>query len=72
VDREDIEKSEEWWTRIQQLIAEADTVNFVLSTDSAISPICQNEVDFAEGLKKRGIPIVARNLSDQTARLDRH
>jgi len=26
VDREDIEKGEEWWTRIQQLIAEPETV----------------------------------------------
>ena len=67
VDRADIEKGEEWWTRIQQLIAEADTVIFVLSPDSAVSPICQNEVDFAEGLKKRLMPIVARNLSSQTA-----
>lgn len=62
VDREDIEKSEEWWLRIQQLIAESDTIIFVLSPDSAISPVCQKEVDFAEALKKRLIPIVARDL----------
>jgi hypothetical protein len=67
VDRDDIEKGEEWWTRIQQLIAEADTVIFVLSPDSAVSSICQNEVDFAEGLKKRLIPIVARDLGVQPA-----
>ena len=67
VDREDIEKGEEWWTRIEQLIAEADTVIFVLSPASAVSPICQKEVDFAEGLKKRLIPIVARDLGDQPA-----
>jgi WD40 repeat protein len=67
VDRDDIEKSEEWWTRIQQLIAEADSVIFVLSPASAISPICQNEVDFAEGVKKRLIPIVARDLVAQPA-----
>lgn len=51
VDRKDIEKGEEWWARIKQLIAEADSVIFVLSPDFAVSPICQNEVDFAEGLK---------------------
>ena len=33
IDRSDIEKGEEWWKRIQQLIAEADTVIFVLSPD---------------------------------------
>ena len=65
VDRKDIEKGEEWWARIKQLIAEADSVIFVLSPDSAVSPICQNEVDFAEGLKKRLIPIVVRDLAGQ-------
>jgi hypothetical protein len=40
---------------------------FVLSPDSAISPICQQEVDFAEGLKKRLIPIVARDLAGKPA-----
>lgn len=65
IDREDIEKSEEWWSRIQQLITEADTIVFVLSPDSAISSTCQKEVDFAEGLKKRLIPIVVRDLAAQ-------
>jgi WD40 repeat protein len=65
IDREDIEKSEEWWSRIQQLIVEADTIIFVLSPESAISSVCQQEVDFAEGLRKRLIPIVARDLAAQ-------
>jgi WD40 repeat protein len=67
VDREHIEKGEVWWTRIRQLITEADTVIFVLSPDSAISPTCQQEVDFAEGLKKRLIPIVVRDLAGEPA-----
>lgn len=67
VDREDIEKGEEWWRRIQQLIAEADTVIFVLSPDSAVSLFCQNEVDCAESLKKRLVAIVARELAGQPA-----
>jgi nucleotide-binding universal stress UspA family protein len=67
VDREDIEKGEEWWERIRQLIAEADTVVFVLSPDSAVSPVCQDEVNFAEGLRKRLIAIVARDLAGKTA-----
>ncbi|RWO49212.1 toll/interleukin-1 receptor domain-containing protein, partial [Mesorhizobium sp.] len=62
VDREDIEKGEAWWLRIEQLIAESDTVIFVLSRDSANSSICQQEVDFAETLNKRIVPIVARDL----------
>ena len=62
LDREEIEKGEEWWARIEQLITEADTVVFVLSPDSASSPICADEVAFAEKLNKRFIPIVARDL----------
>jgi len=62
IDREDIAKSEEWWSRIQQLIIEADTIIFALSPDSALSKICQQEVDYAESLQKRLIPIVVRDL----------
>lgn len=64
IDREDIEKGEAWWARIQQLITEADTVLFVLSPDSILSPVCQQEVDFAESLNKRFIPVVARDIAD--------
>lgn len=64
-DRDAIEKGEEWWARIEQLITEADTVIFVLSPDSATSPICGEEVDFAKELNKRVIPIVARDLAGQ-------
>jgi WD40 repeat protein len=67
IDREDIEKSAEWWSRIRQLITEADTIIFVLSPDSVRSSTCQQEVAFAEGLKKRLIPIVVRDLADQSA-----
>ena len=67
VDRDDIEKGESWWLRIQQLILASDTIIFVLSRDSASSSICQQEVDFAESLNKRFVPIVARDLEDQPA-----
>ena len=30
VDREDIEKGEDWWDRIQQLIMESDTILFII------------------------------------------
>jgi WD40 repeat protein len=62
VDRTEIEKSEDWWKRIQELITEADTVVFVLSPTAVKSDICQQEVDFAEGLKKRFVPIVAESI----------
>src|SRR5215475_2759636 len=56
VDREDIEKGEEWWERIEQLITEADTVIFVMTPGSASSEVCHREVDFAERVKKRFLP----------------
>ena len=65
VDREDIEKGEEWWKRIEQLITEADTVIFVMSPDSASSTICHREVDFAERMKKRFLPVIAADVTGQ-------
>ena len=64
LDREDIEKGEEWWGRIQQLIMDADTTLFILSPNSVISDICQKEVNYAEKLNKRILPIVANNIDN--------
>ncbi|WP_419910708.1 toll/interleukin-1 receptor domain-containing protein [Hoeflea sp.] len=64
VDREDIAKSEDWWMRIRQLIAQADTIVFVLSPSSLRSKVCQQEVDYAVGLNKRFIPVVVADLDD--------
>jgi len=66
VDREDIEKGEEWWERIEQLITEADTVIFVMTPGSANSEICHREVDFAERVKKRFLPVIAADITGQT------
>jgi hypothetical protein len=63
VDREAIEKGEEWWGRIQQLITEADSIVFVLSPDSVASAVAQGEVDFASTLNKRFLPVVAVDLA---------
>ena len=65
VDREDIGKGEEWWERVEQLITEADTVIFVMTPGSARSEICQREVDFAERLKKRFLPVIAADITGQ-------
>lgn len=66
VDREDIEKGEEWWARIEQLITDADTVIFVMTPGSANSTICHREVEFAERLKKRFVPVIAADIAGQT------
>ncbi len=64
LDREDIEKGEDWWERLQQLIAESDTVVFVLSPASVDSDVCQREVTFAASMNKRLIPLVADVLGE--------
>jgi WD40 repeat protein len=66
VDRQDVEKAEEWWARIKQLITEADTIVFTLSPGSVDSKVCKDEVEFAEKLNKRFVPIVARDLEGRT------
>ena len=60
VDRQDIYAFEDWWARIQALIAQADTILFVLSPDAVASDICRQEVDFAGTLNKRFAPVVVR------------
>lgn len=62
VDRDAIENGEKWWARIQQLILEADTIVFVLTSASISSEVCKREIDFAQSLNKRLVPIVAGDL----------
>jgi TIR domain len=67
IDRHDIHEGEEWKQRLGALIAQADTVVFILSRKSAASPICQWEVEHARGLSKRIIPIQAESLGNLEA-----
>jgi tetratricopeptide (TPR) repeat protein len=64
IDRAAIEVGENWFARLRDLIARAETVLFVLSPDSVQSPICREEVAFARKLGKRFIPVVARRVED--------
>ena len=57
-DTDDILPTEEWKERLEQLIAEADTVVFLLSPQSADSEVCAWEVEHAAALNKRIAPIV--------------
>jgi WD40 repeat protein len=63
VDRQDIEKGEEWWARIRQLIAQADAVVFIVSPDSIESKVANDEVNYALQLGKRLVPLVWRTAS---------
>jgi WD40 repeat protein len=64
IDREAIEDLEDWRKRIETLIAQCDTMVFVLSPDAIASPECKKEVEFAATLNKRFAPIVWRTVVD--------
>jgi WD40 repeat protein len=61
-DLDDTLPGEEWWARLQELIRSADTIVFVLSPHSAVSPVCADEVKYALGLSKRIFPVVLRDV----------
>jgi hypothetical protein len=67
IDRSDIHAFEEWWKRIEVLIAGADTLVFVLTPD-AVQPgtAALKEVAFAASLNKRLAPIVFRPVEDKS------
>ncbi len=67
IDRHDIHEGEEWKKRLNTLIAQADTIVFILSRASAASPICRWEVEHARALSKRIVPIQAESLGDLEA-----
>lgn len=64
IDRTEIYAFEDWWKRIQALIAEADTVIFIISPDSVGSKVCGQEVAYAAALNKRFAPVVLRRVAD--------
>src|SRR5204863_3415919 len=65
IDRSDIYAFEEWWKRIEALIARADTVVFVLSPDAVASDVALKEVAHAASLNKRFAPIVYRHVDEK-------
>ncbi|HRK69097.1 MAG TPA: toll/interleukin-1 receptor domain-containing protein, partial [Hyphomonas sp.] len=58
IDREDIAPGEAWETRLGGLIAEADTVVYVISPHSVTSEQCHWEVTETLRLSKRLLPVV--------------
>lgn len=65
IDRTEIYAFEDWWARIQGLIAKADTGIFVLSPAAVASETCAKEVAFAASLNKRFAPVVYRRVEDK-------
>jgi WD40 repeat protein len=62
-----ISAEDEWWRRLQQMIAAADTMVFIVSPDSAASRVCDEEIDYARALGKRIIPVLLRPVDFATA-----
>lgn len=64
LDRQDIAAGEDWEKRIESLIAESDTVLFVLSPESVRSKVCEWEVSRALEQSKRIVAVVAIPVPD--------
>lgn len=55
-----ISAEDEWWKRLQEMIAAADAMVFLVSPDSAASAVCDEEIAYARALGKRIIAVLAR------------
>jgi hypothetical protein len=63
IDRHSIPGGEDWKAQLRRMIVDADSVVFVLSPRSAASKLCEWEVEEADQLNKRLIPIVWGSLA---------
>jgi hypothetical protein len=64
LDRHDIVPSEDWESRLADLIQQADTVVFVISPEAIKSERCGWEVNTTVTLSKRLLPVVFKTVSD--------
>ncbi|HRP11065.1 MAG TPA: toll/interleukin-1 receptor domain-containing protein, partial [Terricaulis sp.] len=64
LDRHDIAAGEDWESRLSNLIHSADTVVFVISPSAVTSDRCAWEVERAQAISKRIIPIVAIDVPE--------
>ncbi|WP_298854753.1 toll/interleukin-1 receptor domain-containing protein [uncultured Ruegeria sp.] len=61
-DVDDTLPSEQWWQRITELIQMSDSVIFVLSSRSAESSVCADEIALANSLSKRVFPVAIETV----------
>ena len=57
-----ISAEDEWWKRLETMIAAADIMIFIVTPDSAASKICDEEIAYARGIGKRIVPILRRSI----------
>src|SRR6516165_1845880 len=64
LDRHDIAAGEDWEARLGGLIAQSDTVVFVVSPEAVKSERCTWEVDRTLELSKRLLPVIFKSVPD--------
>src|SRR5215475_9251036 len=64
LDRHDIAAGEEWEARLGGLIAQSDTVVFVISPEAVKSKQCNWEVERTLELSKRLLPVIFKSVPD--------
>jgi len=64
IDRHSILEGEDWKKRLGALIADADTVVFILSPASVTSAVCAWEVEEAHRLSKRILPVLWKPVGE--------
>src|SRR5436190_4963726 len=64
LDRHDISAGEDWEARLGGLIAQSDTVVFVVTPESVKSQRCVWEVERTLGLSKRLLPVIYKSVAD--------
>ncbi len=62
-----IAATDEWWLRLQDMIAASDVTILIVSPDSAASKIVDEEIAYAQAIGKRVFPVLARELDFRTA-----
>jgi hypothetical protein len=74
IDWEDIPATADWWQEIERGIEGTSTFVFVISPDSIVSEVCNQEIDHAVKHHKRLVPIVRREGFEiaKTHPLSRH
>ena len=67
IDRQDIAPGEDWERRLAGLIAEADSIVYIVSPDSLASKNCAVELQQGLDLRKRILPVIWRPIDDAQA-----
>jgi WD40 repeat protein len=62
-----ISAEDDWWKRLQEMIAAAEAMVFIVSPASASSPICDEEIAYARALGKRVIPLLLTPINFASA-----